>query len=1544
MVEVPLASGEGVLVLRDDEVECDACRRILKAERAPLRAWLAAARALLDARGDGAGFAALLEDARRQPGGTFERVQVLCCLAAYYAHQAAGERDRKLQSDLNTRASELVYDARNLDLADQLPHLVLGQMNLAKASDEGGGRVGGGGGGDTAPAPGGGDLKAARAEFARASERTCNGRRSIAGTLALAGLAYRQGSYIEAAQLYKQAIRACPAAPAEARLGLAVCFFKLGHLAKATAAYERVLDLQPACTSALLGLAVLKMHWGASEQDRREGSQLLVQAFSQDPRNPSLLALLAHFCLQQSFPDKALRLAQARARGRAGRRAALELAPNDAARAEATSLLARAHHAAGQLQEAYKMYQQACFCSIRSHSTATDLASQLSGSLALPKFGLAQISILQVLGVLYPKLGGAKPGRAVAALKAAADRAGTDAELWELLGDVLASVEPAGALQAFTKAIELRQAENGRGGAHLPTRLANNAAVLYLRAGDAARAVTLGYNMARCREAAGEVAAAEAEYRALLQQFPQYGDCLLRLASIARRRGDFERAAELARQAAESGPSSHDGMAFLAALHLEHSDAKEKELAKQVALGNIYLYSAPTDRRKEEAAQKAERQLTSAMGCFRRALERDEGNIYAANGVGCVLAELGDLDGAKDVQEAAAAMAGFWRMPDVGEQYTSAVKMYSSTLKRFFDNRSAQLSLYLARALYDADRLPEAKRVLARALHAAPADRRLLFNVGFCMQEWAQRTLRKERPPGDPTKLSDFRRAAEELVKAHRVFLQLRALGPALTGLETKKIDTHVNFVSDTHNRALMKREFEEAQAAALREAAARRAQAKAAEAAARLERMRAGWQEAEAKRKVRVCGWREFAHAGGGGGGAPEDDHELDAEAEGEEFEEEEEEEEDEEELERQLRQADGGGGGGGDPGAKKRKRKKKRKQREGGGGGGAGEAKERRREGKEGGQGKPRHRLKKQGAAAPAPAAEQLAAPPPPADLNLPGLEDALGDESAGEGSGGGAAEAAAARKRARLVVASDSEDDDRLQHLHSDAHGRHSAQLRSNRRRQHAPRWLAGPRPPAAAQAETPLLGLAELLGYTGEDPGHWNYSPEWHGTQGGSWGRDEGATVFAAQSAAGNGRVTVTAHPASRAGADTRRPGEPARADGTHGGRTWEEWRVLRFNDVTRQTVARVTVTARPAADASGAGASSPGGGSPGGGGSAGGGPGSAGASGRQQALQLEAQPDCLAQEYLKTMASVAAALIGLQGLLPPQSGGAGGSRGGGGGGGGSGGAARPAPQRALRTLCIGVGGGSLPLFLAHHFPFMEVDAVEIDPVVVEAALEAMGFPPPGSHPRLRLHTADAAAFLLRRRGEEGGEQARRGGAEERGQQVQRQRAPLFDLCFMDAFDGKDAVPAALCTPEFASLVAGVLHPAHGVFLANLHSADHRGTIAAFKAALFGGSGSGGGGSSGGGGADGAGAAPAAAAGARAPAASPATATGAASGSCFTVSTRRQGNCCAALARGLALPADGGAARQRLKEVAAYVAADAGYLFPAGSRACHGYRPA
>lgn len=62
-----------------------------------------------------------------------------------------------------------------------------------------------------------------------------------------------------------------------------------------------------------------------------------------------------------------------------------------------------------------------------------------------------------------------------------------------------------------------------------------------------------------------------------------------------------------------------------------------------------------------------------------------------------------------------------------------------------------------------------------------------------------------------------------------------------------------------------------------------------------------------------------------------------------------------------------------------------------------------------------------------------------------------------------------------------------------------------------------------------------------------------------------------------------------------------------------------------------------------------------------------------------------------------------------------------------------------------ALLVGLGGGALVRFLHHHFPELQLDIVEIDPVVVRVAREFFGT---AEGPRTRIFVADARDYLSR----------------------------------------------------------------------------------------------------------------------------------------------------------------------------------------------------
>ena len=114
----------------------------------------------------------------------------------------------------------------------------------------------------------------------------------------------------------------------------------------------------------------------------------------------------------------------------------------------------------------------------------------------------------------------------------------------------------------------------------------------------------------------------------------------------------------------------------------------------------------------------------------------------------------------------------------------------------------------------------------------------------------------------------------------------------------------------------------------------------------------------------------------------------------------------------------------------------------------------------------------------------------------------------------------------------------------------------------------------------------------------------------------------------------------------------------------------------------------------------------------------------------------------------------------------------------------------------RLLVVGLGGGTLPMFLHRHYPRAVIDVVEIDPAVVEVARRFFGF---RDDDRLRVHVADGRRYI---------EQA---------------GASTYDAIFLDAFGGS-SVPAHLTTVEFLRAVRRAVKP-DGVVIGNVWKATH-----------------------------------------------------------------------------------------------------------------------
>ena len=117
------------------------------------------------------------------------------------------------------------------------------------------------------------------------------------------------------------------------------------------------------------------------------------------------------------------------------------------------------------------------------------------------------------------------------------------------------------------------------------------------------------------------------------------------------------------------------------------------------------------------------------------------------------------------------------------------------------------------------------------------------------------------------------------------------------------------------------------------------------------------------------------------------------------------------------------------------------------------------------------------------------------------------------------------------------------------------------------------------------------------------------------------------------------------------------------------------------------------------------------------------------------------------------------------------------------------AVHPSPKRAL---ILGHGGGSLAKWLAAYWPELEVDTVEVDPSVVNAAQRYFEYHPAATH---HVHVADARMFL-------------------------RATDARYDIIWLDVF-ARHLIPFHLTTQEFFQEVRAHLTN-DGVLAVNLAS--------------------------------------------------------------------------------------------------------------------------
>jgi tetratricopeptide (TPR) repeat protein len=104
--------------------------------------------------------------------------------------------------------------------------------------------------------------------------------------------------------------------------------------------------------------------------------------------------------------------------------------------------------------------------------------------------------------------------------------------------------------------------------------------------------------------------------------------------------------------------------------------------------------------------------------------------------------------------------------------------------------------LFQARAHYENQNLLQAKKTLQEALHIAPMNHRVRFNLAYVVQELAQRSLNDTlKSVSSEGRVARVEKALENIQVALHMFTQLKELGnQPKFGFDTKRTTVHANF------------------------------------------------------------------------------------------------------------------------------------------------------------------------------------------------------------------------------------------------------------------------------------------------------------------------------------------------------------------------------------------------------------------------------------------------------------------------------------------------------------------------------------------------------------------------------------------------------------------------------------------------------------------------------------------------------------------------------------------------------------------------------
>ncbi|KAK0406995.1 hypothetical protein QR680_018937 [Steinernema hermaphroditum] len=762
---VPLRSGrdESLEIPLDRLPSCDDIIDILRREKCPLHVWVDLAVHYYTA-GEVNTFIRLLEICDGGASQDYrdlekDQMRALDTLAAYYVQAGSNTRDKAKRKELFTEATVLYTTADKISMYDQ-NHL-LGRAYFCLVE--------------------GNKVDQADTQFNFVINQASH---SIPAMLGKACIAFQKKDYKSALFFYRKAIKLKPDCPADVRVGIGYCLYRLGKHEKARMAFERALELDSTCIPALIGIAIIDQNT-LTREALHSSIGYMSMAYRLDSENPMVLNHLANHLFYKNELSKVEHLAKI----------AFRNSPNDAMRAESCYQLARCFHSQGDFDKAFGAIS--CFEKMLK---------------AFPN----NYETLKIIGSLYAHHPSPKPGeneqrraKAIECLKKVVYLTPEDIEAYIDLAQLQEQNDPNASLASYTKVCELLTSQTEM---EVPRAIFNNMASLHYSKGNYNEAkelfekakivltrhvqkepndanirsllLTVNYNVGRVSEMLCLFTEAEEIYKAILHENDNYTDCLMRLGCIARDKGHIYNASVFFKETMGINQTNPDSWTLIGNLHMAKNefDPAQKmfeqilRICKDdaysfVALGNVRLETLFSVNRNRENDKK---NRDRALMFYTKALKLQPGNIWAANGIACVLAQKGNFAEARDifaqVRESTTNFLDVWmnlaHIYMENGQFVSAIQFYTNCMNKFGKQNDAQMLMYLARAYFKANKLKECRECLERALCEAPDNLQITFNLANVLQKLSMQVLQDSK-----SSLEAVFGAVDDLKSAEQMFL-----------------------------------------------------------------------------------------------------------------------------------------------------------------------------------------------------------------------------------------------------------------------------------------------------------------------------------------------------------------------------------------------------------------------------------------------------------------------------------------------------------------------------------------------------------------------------------------------------------------------------------------------------------------------------------------------------------------------------------------------------------------------------------------------------